>query len=482
MSSKIQFVIFGGMGDLCMRKIFPALCRMQADNRLPDEFAITGVARKPIDDAQYKEIVQDNLFELGLDKRAISDLLDRVTYCCIDFEQKSDFSKLKDLLPSDALLIHYLAIHSNYFIPVCANMHSLQLLNNARVVLEKPIGSNRESARAIHTQLQQWLHEDQIFRIDHYLGKESVQNLFALRFGNTLFETLWNRNNIRCVEISIAEELGIGSRGGFYDGTGAMRDMVQGHVLQLLSITAMDIPLKMEANYVRDEKVKVLRALRPMSSEHEVRMNTIRGQYLGDDMHPGFLQAPNVSQSSSTETFVALKCWIDNWRWAGVPFYLRTGKRMQARLGQIIIHFNDVPHTLFSAKEDIGNVNQLIIGLNPNDQLDLQFVVKIPGDSTEVAPVKLNLDFSSYFNTRPRDAYERLIQDIVNGELTLFLRHDEVDASWMWADQIIEHWKGHEEEVYPYKAGSWGPSRRNDFIQRDGYIWLDSLIHNKQES
>ena len=477
MRNKKTFFIFGGLGDLALRKIFPAFCRMAIDGRLEADWRLVSVGRKPFNNQSFRLYLKQALLDQKLNHGDIDAFLGCVEYCPLNFEIKEDFANLRQYVEPDSDVIYYLAIHSQYYVPVCEQLHQHNALENARVVLEKPIGHDYASAAEINHDLKAYLKEQQIFRIDHYLGKEAVQNLFALRFGNTIFEPLWNRSNIAYVEISIAETLGVEKRGAFYDQIGALRDMIQGHLLQLLSIVAMEVPQDMSPHCVRDEKVKVMRALRPFNTKEDFK-NVLRAQYESTPYLPAYREEDNVDSNSETETFVALKCHIDNWRWAGVPFFLRTGKRMQQRLGQIVIHFRNVPCPLFPVTGEGHTENRLVIGLNPQDVVSLNMMAKVPGDSQELAPVQLNLEFSEYFGIRTRDAYERLLNDVIKGDLTLFVRDDEVEAAWNWVEKIINGWKSFDAPLLTYPSSGWGP--KESHFHQEGYEWKE-MLYNKSK-
>jgi glucose-6-phosphate 1-dehydrogenase len=346
------------------------------------------------------------------------------------------------------------------------------------VVLEKPLGHDTESADLINTQVGAVFAEKQIYRIDHYLGKEAVQNLMALRFGNALFEPLWRRGLIKHVQITVAEELGVERRGQFYDKTGALRDMVQNHLLQLLCIMAMEPPASSDPDAVRDEKLKVLRALRPLR-DRDVLTKTVRGQYKAGAVRgvpvPGYLEEADIAADSSTETFAALKVEIDTWRWAGVPFYLRTGKRLQDRLTELVVTFDEVPHPIFENPPTARTANELVIRLQPDESITMTILAKNPGEGMRLKPVSLALDLGETFKTRSLDAYERLLMDTVKGNLTLFMRRDELDAAWAWIDPIRAGWEQYDERPKIYIAGSWGPAASSAMIGRDGFAWHDEL-------
>jgi glucose-6-phosphate 1-dehydrogenase len=345
---------------------------------------------------------------------------------------------------------------------------------NVRVVLEKPLGHDLASSNAINAAVGQCFTENQIYRIDHYLGKESVQNLMAIRFGNVLFEPLWRREWINDVQITIAEELGVEERGEFYDQTGALRDMVQNHLLQLLCIVAMEPPVSMAEDAVRDEKLKVLKALKPFTNE-SVIAKTVRGQYRAGAINGapvvGYREEHNVAPESDTETFVALQADIANWRWAGVPFFLRSGKRMQERVTEIVINFRNVPHSVFPVPAGLHAANRLVISLQPRESVRLYFLAKEPGDGMNLRPTYLNLDFHATFKVRWADAYERLLLDVIRGRLALFMRRDELAQAWSWVEPIIDSWQQVSIAPKPYTAGSWGPSASSALLSRTGSLW-----------
>jgi glucose-6-phosphate 1-dehydrogenase len=362
------------------------------------------------------------------------------------------------------------------FVGICANLHGAGLIDErARVVLEKPLGHDLASARQINDDVGRYFQEQQIFRIDHYLGKETVQNLMVLRFGNTIFEPLWRSPYIKSVQITVAESVGVGSRAGFYDGTGAMRDMVQNHLLQLLCIVAMEPPVSLDPDAVRDEKLKVLRSLRPMTMA-DVARDTVRGQYSAGasngDAAAGYLQEANIPEGSTTETFVALKAHINNWRWANVPIFLRTGKRMAARQSEIVIEFADLPFTIFGDSAH-KSVNRLMIRLQPEEHIQLQMMAKEPGSGMKLRPVNLNLDLETAFSERRAEAYERLLIDVTKGRLTHFMRRDELEAAWSWVEPIINGWQQLNEKPKAYTAGSWGPAASSALMAREGSSWVE---------
>jgi glucose-6-phosphate 1-dehydrogenase len=362
------------------------------------------------------------------------------------------------------------------FSHICAHLHSAGLVDaQSRVVLEKPLGTDLASARAINQEVAQYFSEKQIYRIDHYLGKETVQNLMVLRFGNAIFEPLWRAPYIKSVQITVAETVGVGSRAGFYDGAGAMRDMVQNHLLQLLCIVAMEQPISLDADDVRDEKLKVLRSLRRMGLA-DIKRDTVRGQYTAGSSEgqavKGYLEEENVPADSRTETFVALRLHINNARWAQVPFFLRTGKRLQNRQSEIIIEFADQPFSVFG-KSEMSEPNRLIISLQPEESIELAMMVKEPGTGMKMHPVHLGLDLQQSSEKRRAEAYERLLMDVIKGRLTHFMRRDELEAAWNWVDPILAGWAELDDKPRPYSAGSWGPAASSALMARDELSWFE---------
>lgn len=475
-------VVFGVCGDLVTRKIIPAFAKMLNGGRLHPETKIIGIARKPISTAEFRSFCFANIGKkISQDQSFIKNFHNLFEYCQLDFLDNTSYKNLDKLIQkinvqndSKHIVIHYLSTHSDFFVPICSNLQKNDLLSQSRVVLEKPLGFDENSAQDISKAMSSLLQEQQIFRIDHYLGKEAVQNVLALRLGNSFMESLWNRQHISHIEITAAEKVGVGSRGGFYDKTGVMRDMVQSHLLQLLSIIAMEPPINRHYDSVRDEKVKVLKSLRTMEF-NTVLTDSIRGQYQREGETLGYREETNVANDSNTETFVALKCWVDNWRWSNIPFYIRTGKRMPKRLTQIVIYFRSVPITIFPIAKGHEQTQALIIGLNPKNTVSLQLMVKTPGNQQVLRPVKLSLDFNEHFGLKSQSAYERLIGDIIQNDLTLFLRHDEVILAWQWVDKIIQSWQKIPDQIEFYDSHSWGPSNDYDFIRRGGYQWAKTL-------
>ncbi|MGV3726988.1 glucose-6-phosphate dehydrogenase [Hydrogenophaga sp.] len=476
----LDLVIFGGAGDLSVRKLLPALYMAHLHNNLPEATRIHALGRQPWDRQAFNAFVHDKVRDFidpsALEHAAWLGFLARLNYVCIDATQANDFEKLSSALQPGSDRVYYLATAPTLFTGICAHLHSAGLIDpRSRVVLEKPLGHDLASARAINDEVGRYFTEAQTFRIDHYLGKETVQNLMVLRFGNIIFEPLWRSPYIKSVQITVAESVGVGSRAGFYDGTGALRDMVQNHLLQLLCIVAMEPPVSLDPDAVRDEKLKVLRSLRPMT-EADVARDTVRGQYTAGasngDKAVSYLQEDNVPADSTTETFVALRAHINNWRWANVPIFLRTGKRMAERRSEIVIEFADLPYTIFPDAPR-QPVNRLMIRLQPEEHVQLQMMAKEPGSGMRLRPVSLNLDLESAFSTRRAEAYERLLMDVIKGRLTHFMRRDELEAAWTWVEPILDGWRDLSEKPRPYTAGSWGPAASSALMAREGSAWVE---------
>lgn len=482
-----DLVFFGGTGDLTWRKLMPALFQAFRHGKLPAGGRILAVARDEQSDAQYRDWLRERFKEVDGDKRPSDEEFDRfaaqVFYRRMDLSQAEHYGKLKDWLstrsdgPADTV-VFYLATSPYLFTQICEQLGAAGLNHErVRVVLEKPLGHDLASAQQINRVVRSVFDEQQAFRIDHYLGKPSVQNLMALRFGNAFFEPLWRRESIANIQITLAESLGVGTRGPFYDGTGALRDMIQNHALQLLTMLAMEPPATNDADAIRDEKLKVLRALKPFTPESVAR-DVVRGQYRAGNVNgqvvPGYLEEQKVPAGSRCETFVALRTEIQNWRWAGVPFYLRTGKRLAARDAQIVVNFRQVPHAIFPGPQ---RANRLIIKLQPEDGLELELLAAKGGAHGEaLAPVKLDLDFDKAFSGAARvGAYERLLLDAIAGKLNLFVRSDEQEQAWRWVGPILDAWAASEEAPRPYNAGSWGPAAASAMVARDGFVWPEEV-------
>lgn len=479
-----DLVLFGGTGDLALRKLLPALYRRSLAGQLTSDSRITGVARSELTQEEYLQQVEATCrSHLGeeFDAKLWERFANQLRYLKIDAHEDADFAALRESLQGREANVRafFLSTAPDLFAPICEGLSRHSLVTPAsRVVLEKPLGHDRKSSALINERVAAMFTEQQIFRIDHYLGKETVQNLLALRFGNMLFEPLWKRGRIQHVQITVAEDLGVERRAGFYDRTGALRDMVQNHLLQLLCIIAMEPPATGDPDAMRDEKLKVLHSLRPLTGR-DVLSKTVRGQYKSGASNGapvvGYLREKDVPESSTTETFVALKVEIDSWRWAGVPFYLRTGKRLQEKLSEIAITFEDVPHSIYERPDAAHALNRLVIQLQPDESITLSVLAKSPGEGMRLRPVSLGLDFSETFKTRMLDAYERLLTDVIKGNLTLFMRRDELDAAWKWIDPIREAWEQYGEIPKTYTAGSWGPAAASSLIGRDGFAWSNEL-------
>ncbi len=478
-------VVFGATGDLTLRKLLPALYYRFRDGQMNGESRIVGVARSDLDDNSYRgratESLKDHVAKDDLDAKTTGAFLDRVHYARIDAtDPNADWDALKKLLDPERVRVFYLATAPDLYGPICASLGAKELVTEkSRVVLEKPIGHDLESARAIIHEVGEVFTESQTFRIDHFLGKETVQNLMALRFANTIFERLWSADVIDHVQITVAETVGLEGRAGYYDTAGAMRDMVQNHLLQLVCLIAMEPPVSLDADRVRDEKLKVLRALRPMEP-HEVATLTVRGQYSHgaiDGKPVGSYQTDlGHHEPSRTETFVALKAEVRTWRWANVPFYLRTGKRLPQKVSEIVIQFRAQPFSIYPSDAADWQPNRLIIRLQPEEGMRLEMMTKDPGPGgLRLSPTGLDIRFEKTFGIRFPDAYERLLMDTVRGNPTLFMRRDEVEAAWLWIEPILEAWAARPDPPRPYPAGSWGPTAAIALIERDGRTWHEDL-------
>jgi glucose-6-phosphate 1-dehydrogenase len=476
-----DLVIVGGTGDLARRKLLPALLHRYCDGQIPDGVRIVGGGRDDLSDDAYRTLVRDALgrhaAEQGVDAGTLEAFLARVHYRRLDVQVRATWLALAKLLDEhpDSIRVFYLAIQPSLFSAACEQLKAVGLNGErSRVVVEKPIGHDLPSARAINEVLAATFTEPQTFRIDHYLGKETVQNLIALRFGNALFEPLWNAAHVDHVQITVAEQAGAGGRHSYYDAAGAMRDMVQNHLLQLLCFVAMEPPHSIAADPVRDEKLKVLRSLQPLAGGAALAA-AVRGQYragiCGSEAVPGYTEETGL-EGSLTETYIALRAEVNNWRWAGVPFYLRSGKRLAQRVSEIVIAFRRVPHSLFGGLGGALAPNKLIIRLQPDEGVKLSLMVKEPGPGgLRLRESFLDMTFAETFGGRHPEAYERLLMDVVRGNQTLFMRRDEVEIAWAWVDPIIAAWQESGAAPRPYPAGSWGPSAAIALVERDGRTW-----------
>ncbi len=476
-----DLVFFGGTGDLTWRKLMPALFQAWRHGKLPEGGRILSVARDERSDDEYRAFIKERFIEVEPAKRPTDDEFARFAellhYRRMDLSHPADYAGLKqwtDERGADTVVL-FLATSPHLFPQICEQLGQVGLNGpNVRVVLEKPLGHDLASAQEINRAVSGAFREDQALRIDHYLGKSAVQNLMALRFGNALFEPLWRRESIANVQITIAESLGVGTRGDFYDRTGALRDMIQNHALQLLTMVAMEPPSRNDADAIRDEKLKVLRSLKPFTEESVAR-DVVRGQYRAGncdgDRALGYLEELKVPAGSTTETFVALRTEVQNWRWAGVPFYLRTGKRLAARDAQIVINFRPTPHSIFPG---MNQPNKLVIKLQPDDGLELHLLAaKGSGQTEALSPVFLDLDFDKAFAANRVGAYERLLMDALAGRLNLFVRSDEQEQAWRWVEPVLNAWAADTVGPRPYAAGTWGPAAASALVARDGFAWSE---------
>ncbi|RLQ23395.1 glucose-6-phosphate dehydrogenase [Seongchinamella sediminis] len=482
MSQKVDLVIFGGTGDLSTRKLLPALYQLQRHNLADRLNRIIATGRGEMETGAFRLEAQANLEKYlpreNWDESVWEAFRDRLEYVKIDADNADDYRQLARLLGTadTAGRLYYLATLPSLYGEICQQLQDAGVVNDAsRVVLEKPLGHDLESCRSINQQVARVFDEEATFRIDHYLGKETVQNLLALRFGNQLFHPMWNNTFISSVQITVAEEIGVAGRGSYYADTGALRDMVQNHLLQVLSLVAMEPPATLKATDIRDEKMKVLRCLEPIT-ESNVKERTVRGRYtagaVGGRAVKGFLEEDAFHDAENTETFVALKASINNWRWAGVPFYLRTGKRLSRRYSEIVIEYRQQPFSLF-ANDPQELTNKLVIHLQPEESISLHTVNKKPGLTSKLRlqPVELHLTDESQNKRDKYDAYERLLLDAIHGDQTLFMRRDEVETAWHWIDSIIAAWDDNGSAIKPYNAGTMGPNAATALIAVDGRSW-----------
>ena len=482
MQKATTLLMFGATGDLARRMLLPSLYGLDSDGLLPPELRIIGTARTELDDAGFRERANESLHEHlpeGFYSQGIADrFLERLHYVTVDITHPPDFERLCSAVgdPCAGVAI-FLSTAPSLFKATIDGLAAAGLAcPTVRMALEKPLGTDLESSREINDAVSAHFPEDRIFRIDHYLGKETVQNLLALRFANSMFEPLWNSTHIDHVQITVAETIGLEGRGDYYDQAGALRDMVQNHMLQLLALVAMEPPADFNSTAVRDEKVKVLRSLRPINSS-DAEATTVIGQYargaIDGETVPGYIE--EVGHESTTETFVALKANVDNWRWKGVPFYMRTGKRMPERHTEIFIQFRDVPFSIFASRGATTQPNKLIIGLQPDESIELRLMSKTPGldrQGVRLREIPLDIGLANAFSEyRRRIAYERLLLDLIEGDPTLFVRRDEVEAQWAWIDGIRAAWADKGMTPRPYAAGTWGPSAAIALTERDGVTW-----------
>ncbi|MFL6237190.1 MAG: glucose-6-phosphate dehydrogenase [Thermoanaerobaculia bacterium] len=484
-------VIFGATGDLTKRKLIPAIYNLITNGLLPDGFAVVGVGRSQLADDEFRHRMEQDLREFAttdVDERRLEWLVKRLRYVQLDPEKPETFKGLADTLAqldeelgTSGNYLYYLAVPPSAFDDYVKQLGDAGLLREEgeswrRVIIEKPFGHDLESARDLNRRIREVLREKQIFRIDHYLGKETVQNIMAFRFANGIFEPIWNRRYVDHVQITVAEIVGVEGRGAYYEEAGALRDMVQNHMFQLLALIAMEPPVSFEANAVRDERVKVLKAVRPLSDEDVLRQ-TVRGQYgegtMDNERVPAYRAEKSVSPHSSTETFAALELFVDNWRWADVPFYLRTGKRLPKRVSEIAIQFKRAPLMLFrDTPVEQLKPNLLVIKIQPDEGISLRFEGKVPGPALRLGTVRMHFQYEDYFGRQAHTGYETLLYDCMLGDSTLFHRSDMVEAGWCVVTPILDVWKALAPRNFPnYAAGTWGPKEADDLIQKDGRTW-----------
>ncbi len=480
-------VIFGASGDLTQRKLIPAVYNLFCRGFLPKHYLILGIGRTEYSDEAFrKKVVYENEHLKDPSKKELDNFSKLIYYQPLQTKERGDYSKLASRL--DKLsgkfdegknIIFYLSTPPSLYSPIAENLAEVNLNNEKdgwkRLIVEKPFGYDLASAKALNRQLLDFFFEDQIYRIDHYLGKETVQNLIVTRFGNSIFEPLWNRNYIQRVEITSAESVGVEKRGGYYDGSGALRDMIQNHLLQLLALVAMEPPTKIEAGAIRNEKVKLFQSLRPLSDE-DIRTNVVRGQYLGSKVESeslkGYREEDGVNPQSRTETFAALKFYIDNWRWADVPFYIRTGKRLPTRVSEVVIHFKPNHHHLFTSKSLQDKHNILVFRIQPNEGILIKFGLKVPGAGFDVETVNMDFLYDKLTNKYVPEAYERLILDCMQGDATLYARGDSVEAAWEFIDPILQAWENDTSlPIFGYPSGTWGPEHLDDLIEGEDQMW-----------
>ncbi|MFT4736252.1 MAG: glucose-6-phosphate 1-dehydrogenase [Cyclobacteriaceae bacterium] len=492
MENKLEnqvIVIFGASGDLTQRKLIPAIYNLYCRGFLPKTYAILGIGRTDYSDDSYREkVVLSNEYLKGTDQSqdSINEFANLVHYLSLETSKQEEYQKLTDRLKGicdghylDQNVIFYLSTPPSLYGTIAENLAAQQLNEEAagwkRMIVEKPFGYDLQSAKQLNQKLLQHFKEEQIYRIDHYLGKETVQNLLVTRFGNTIFEPLWNRNYIHRVEITSAESVGVEKRGGYYEGSGALRDMVQNHLLQLVSLVAMEPPAKLEANAIRNEKLKLFQSLRPLTPE-SIKKDVIRGQYTQSTIRntdtKGYREESGVAENSRTETYLAMKFFIDNWRWADVPFYIRSGKRLPTRVSEIVIHFKPNHHHLFKTSRLVNNQNMLIFRIQPNEGVLMKFGLKVPGAGYQMETVNMDFHYDELTESYVPDAYERLILDCMQGDATLYARGDSVESAWEFIDPILKEWKEDESmPIYGYPAGTWGPEHADDLIKGKNMVW-----------
>lgn len=487
-------VIFGATGDLTGRKLIPAIYNLAREGQLPSQFACIGFARREKTHEQFREEMRQAINTHSrvkpIDDALWKNFKEQIFYHRAEFHEDEGYKRLQTFLSDlDTKLgtkgnrVFYFSTQPSFFPLICEKMESAGLIYNldtvkdkwSRIIVEKPFGHDLDSAKALQKELLRFLKEEQIYRIDHYLGKETVQNILVFRFANSLFESVWNNRYIDHVQITVAEDIGIGTRGAFFEEAGLLRDIVQNHMMQLLSLVAMEPPVSLAADAIHDEKVKVLQAIRPLQLE-DFESSAVRGQYgagfINGQPVTGYRQEKNVSPTSNIETYAALRFYIDNWRWADVPFYLRGGKRLPKRATEIAIVFKDPPGVLFQTPHKRNEPNVLSLRIQPDEGTGLKINCKVPGPSSPIQPVKMDFRYGSYFGTSPPEAYERLIQDCILGDNTLFAREDEVFNSWRLLTPLLEHWAANKASDFPnYQSGTWGPKAADQMLSRDRRKW-----------
>jgi glucose-6-phosphate 1-dehydrogenase len=486
----LVIIIFGASGDLTSRKLIPAIFSLKSQSLMPDKYIIIGVGRTKYSNDEYRKKMGEAIFSFSEEKnpgkKMVAEFVKDINYRSIDNYSDSGFKELNTFLISaenkyniTGNYIFYMATPPSMYEMLALNLSKAGMLDQKdsfrRIIIEKPFGYDLESGRKLNRTLHSLLREEQVFRIDHYLGKETVQNLLVTRFANGMFEPLWNRNYIHRIEITSAESIGVEERGGYYDASGALRDMVQNHLLQMVGLTAMEPPSSLDADAIRNEVLKVFQSFKPIKEE-DVPLQVIRGQYtpslIRGECVTGYRHEKDVAPDSRTETYVAIKFFINNWRWGGVPFYIRTGKRLPTRVTEIVIHFRPTPHHLFQRESGKLSANQLIIRIQPDEGILLKFDMKEPGAGFNVKNVNMDFHYKDLADVRVPSAYERLLHDVMIGDSTLFARDDEVETAWKFLEPIQKAWANNPAvKVYGYPAGTWGPEHANDLIKGEGLTW-----------
>jgi glucose-6-phosphate 1-dehydrogenase len=497
LSEPCSIVIFGASGDLTARKLIPAFYHLFKEKQMPASFRILGFARRDKTDEVWRAELREALDRFSRTKPVDDEVWQvfaaNLHYCVGDMTDAAAYAKLEQKLssfnaaPLRQNLLFYLATQPSQFGEVIERLHAAKLLEHGhnlggwqRIVVEKPFGHDLASAHVLNDELTRYADEQQVCRIDHYLGKETVQNILMFRFSNSIFEQLWNRNSIDHVQITVSEKLGVGARGGYYEEAGALRDMVQNHMLQVLALTAMEPPVSLESECIRDEKVKLLKSIRPLTRQ-DVARQAVRGQYFAGAIQgqpvPGYRQEPKVKPDSNVETYVALKLFVDNWRWSGVPFYLRTGKYLPESTSEARIQFRPTPNVLFAAQCGPSlDPNALALRLQPNEGIYLRFNGKVPGMDVSVRPVRMNFSYNAEYGAYTPEAYERLLLDALVGDTTLFIRRDEVEAAWTIVDSIRSEWTKPLTNREFYAAGTWGPEASDEMLAQSGHVWHEPRL------